>query len=100
MDFYAVLGIPSNADRNTIRNAYLRLVRRYHPDRGHGSSSEKFRQVTEAYETLADAARRSSYDLEFHRSQRPPFSARRTSDSPAVRVSGTAGSVWRRQVSA
>jgi curved DNA-binding protein CbpA len=63
MNFYAVLGIPRNADDERIRSAYRILVRRYHPDRGTGSSAEKFRQVNEAYETLIDPGSRRSYDL-------------------------------------
>ena len=63
MNFYAILGIPRNADAETIRSAYRVLARRYHPDRGAGSSPEKFRQVNEAYETLIDPGTRHSYDL-------------------------------------
>jgi curved DNA-binding protein CbpA len=63
MNFYAVLGIPRNADDEAIRRAYRILVRRYHPDLGIGSSAEKFRQVREAYETLIDPASRRPYDL-------------------------------------
>jgi DnaJ-class molecular chaperone len=63
MDFYAVLGIPADADHVTIRRAYRILARRYHPDSGASSSAEKFRQVTEAYETLSEPSRRNIYDL-------------------------------------
>lgn len=62
MTFYAILGIPSDADQETIRNSYKTLVRRFHPDRGPGSSPEKFRRVVEAYETLSDPQRRELYD--------------------------------------
>lgn len=63
MNFYAVLGISRDAGDETIRNAYKVLARRYHPDRGAGSSAEKFREVHEAYETLIDPESRRSYDL-------------------------------------
>lgn len=66
MNFYAVLGIPRDADDETIRGAYRILARRYHPDRGVGSSAEKFRQVNEAYETLIDNRSRNAYDLSLH----------------------------------
>jgi curved DNA-binding protein CbpA len=71
MNFYAVLGIRPDADQETIRSAYRILARRYHPDSGSGSSTEKFRQVTEAYETLIDAARRELYDLSCLQPHRP-----------------------------
>jgi len=82
MDFYAILGIPVDADQKTIRNAYRILARRYHPDTGAGSSIEQFRQVAEAYETLIDPGRRQGYDLSLLRSRPPavvparPFPAR------------------------
>jgi curved DNA-binding protein len=38
MAFYAILGIPPNADEETIRIAFRALARRYHPDVGAGSS--------------------------------------------------------------
>jgi len=62
MNFYALLGIPADADEEAIRSAYRILARRYHPDSGAGSSAEKFRQVAEAYETLSDPRRRQVYD--------------------------------------
>lgn len=63
MNFYAVLGVPIDADPEAIRRAYRILARRYHPDKGAGSSSEKFRQIAEAYDTLIDPRRRQGYDL-------------------------------------
>jgi|SRR5579885_3493356 curved DNA-binding protein CbpA len=71
MNFYAVLGVPPDADEQAIRTAYHVLARRYHPDRGPGSSSEKFREITEAYETLIDPGSRRRYDLSQEAPQRP-----------------------------
>src|SRR5579864_3497728 len=70
MNFYAVLGISRYADDERIRSAYRILARRYHPDRGAGSCSEKFRQVNQAYETLIDPGTRQSYDLSLQSAQR------------------------------
>src|SRR5437588_4745992 len=67
MTLYTILGIPSDADQDAIRSSYKTLARRYHPDAGAGSSTEKFRNVVEAYETLSDPHRRAIYD----RSLRP-----------------------------
>jgi len=71
MNFYAILGIPADADDEAIRIAYKTLARRYHPDAGLGSSAEKFRQVSEAYDTLRDAGRRQMYDRSLHPSHAP-----------------------------
>jgi curved DNA-binding protein CbpA len=73
MDYYVLLGVPRTADADTIRSAFRALVRRYHPDAGEGSSTQKFRQIVEAYETLADPIRRRQYD----RSLDPPRVVRR-----------------------
>ncbi len=70
MDFYAILGISKDADEATVRSAYKMLARKYHPDTGVGSSTEKFRQVSEAYETLGNSRRRRSYDLSRSKAQR------------------------------
>src|SRR2546429_2098288 len=56
MNYYEVLCVPDNSDDGTIRSAFRRLARRYHPDVGTGSSPEKFRELAEAYETLIDRA--------------------------------------------
>lgn len=71
MDYYAVLGIRSDADDAAIRRAYRGVARRFHPDAGEGSSPEKFRAAVEAYETLSDPARRRAYD-QSREAARPP----------------------------
>ena len=62
MNYYILLGVPIDADQETIRSAFRTQVRRYHPDAGEGSSAEKFRQLVEAYTTLNDPLRRRLYD--------------------------------------
>jgi curved DNA-binding protein CbpA len=66
MNLYTILGIAPDADEEAIRVAYRSLARRYHPDSGDGSSSDKFRELTEAYETLSDPQRRRIYDRSIH----------------------------------
>src|SRR4029450_2662021 len=58
MNYYLLLGVPQDADAETIRSAFRVLARRYHPDAGEGSSAERFREVLAAYETLNDPTRR------------------------------------------
>ena len=62
MNYYLLLGVPQDADAETIRSAFRVLARRYHPDAGEGSSAERFRDVLAAYETLNDPTRRWHYD--------------------------------------
>jgi len=53
-DYYTVLGVPREATLADIKKAYRKLARRHHPDRNNGdpAATERFRQITEAYEAL------------------------------------------------
>ncbi len=64
MDYYAVLGLERGASDAEIKRAYRRLARQYHPgiNPGDRAAAAMFRTISEAYETLADPARRSEYD--------------------------------------
>lgn len=62
MNYYALLGVPNDADPDAIRHAFRALARQYHPDAGHESSADKFRDLVTAYETLIDRDRRRQYD--------------------------------------
>jgi curved DNA-binding protein len=62
-DYYEVLGVPREADRDTIRRAYRKLAREYHPDLSSDSDAEeRFKELGEAYEVLSDAEKRERYD--------------------------------------
>src|SRR3954471_4683045 len=63
-DYYAVLGVPKDADKGAIRKAYRKLARQYHPDANSGDAKadEKFKEIAEAYDVLADENRRREYD--------------------------------------
>src|SRR5690348_9298341 len=67
--YYTVLHVPEDADLAAIRHAYRVLARRYHPDAGSGSSTQKFRDVTEAYGVLIDPQRRREHDIDLARSR-------------------------------
>lgn len=64
MDFYVVLGVRREASDGDIRRAYKRLARQYHPDINPGDreAAARFRDISAAYETLVDPARRQRYD--------------------------------------
>ncbi|WP_410012354.1 curved DNA-binding protein [Sodalis sp. C49] len=62
-DYYAALGVEPTADIKTIKTAYRRLARKYHPDVSTEPNAEaKFKDIAEAYEVLKDSARRAEYD--------------------------------------
>lgn len=65
-DYYALLGVPRDADDAEIKKAYRRLALQYHPDRvgpdEKAAAEERFKEITEAYEVLRDAEKRAAYD--------------------------------------
>ena len=62
MNFYKILGIPSNSSASDIKSAYRKLALKYHPDKKSGNE-EKFKQISQAYDTLSDPVKRKEYDL-------------------------------------
>jgi molecular chaperone DnaJ len=68
-DYYDVLGLGRSASADDVRSAYRRLAKEYHPDRNPDNRSEaeeKFKELSEAYEVLADAEKRRLYDSYGH----------------------------------
>ena len=63
-DYYAVLGVKSDASAKDIKQAYRRLAQQYHPDKNAGdpSAETRFKEVSEAYEVIGDAETRKEYD--------------------------------------
>lgn len=61
-DLYEALGVRRDADAATITRAYRALARELHPDAASDGDTERFREVTEAYEVLSNARSRRLYD--------------------------------------
>lgn len=62
-DYYEILGVPKDASKEEIKNAYRRLALQYHPDRNKSPGAEdKFKEISEAYAVLSDDEKRVQYD--------------------------------------
>lgn len=63
-DLYEVLGVDKTADDATIKSAYRKLAKKYHPDMNPGDkeAEAKFKEASEAYAILSDADKRRQYD--------------------------------------
>lgn len=60
MNYYDVLGVPTDASEADIKKAFRKLASQHHPDKG--GDTNKFQQIQEAYEVLGDSDRRYQYD--------------------------------------
>ena len=66
-DYYEVLGVPKNAEKGDIKNAYRKLALQYHPDRNKSAGAEeRFKEISEAYAVLSDDDKRKRYDTYGH----------------------------------
>jgi curved DNA-binding protein CbpA len=61
-DYYNVLGVARSSSTDEIKAVFRKLAMRYHPDRNPEDGGAMFRLIHEAYETLSDPTKRSSYD--------------------------------------
>ena len=59
-DYYEVLGVNRGADDATLKKAYRKLAKKYHPDMNPGDkeAEQKFKEATEAYGILSDPEKR------------------------------------------
>ncbi len=62
-DYYKILDVSRDATRETIKQAYRKIARKYHPDVSkEPDAEEKFKEAGEAYEVLKDPEKRKAYD--------------------------------------
>ena len=66
-DFYQILGVNETASQDEIKKAYRKLAVEHHPDKG--GDENKFKKISEAYDTIGDENKRSQYDNQ----KRNPF---------------------------
>jgi len=61
-NYYALLGVPIDADADTIKRAYRQLARRYHPDLAGPQGAVQMKRINRAYDVLSDPEKRLNYD--------------------------------------
>ncbi|RYY24551.1 MAG: J domain-containing protein [Chitinophagaceae bacterium] len=69
-NYYTILGVNRDASEDDVRKAYRKLALIYHPDRnktGDKVAEERFREIVEAYNVLADKNRRILYDYDLNK---------------------------------
>lgn len=72
-NLYAKLGVPVDATPDELRHAYREAARHLHPDTNNDPQAhEKFIEITQAYEILADPGRRAAYDQSLPADQKAP----------------------------
>jgi len=65
-NFYDVLGVKQDASQDEIKKAFKTLAKKHHPDanKGNKRDEDKFKEISEAYDTLGKAESRKRYDME------------------------------------
>jgi curved DNA-binding protein len=92
-DYYDVLGVPRGASSEEVQRAYRRLARRHHPDVNKEPGAEdRFKEITEAYDTLSDPQRRRRYDQFGHDWRQVPEEAAQRSGGSGPWASGPSSS--------
>lgn len=75
-DYYKVLGVSRGASKEEIKQAYRKLAMKHHPDMNKDNpkaSEEKFKEISEAYEVLADDEKKARYDQFGHEGVQSTF---------------------------
>lgn len=64
LSYYEILEVTRSADKSTIKKAYRKMAKKYHPDKnpGDAEAEHKFKLCNEAYQVLSDDKQRSIYD--------------------------------------
>jgi curved DNA-binding protein CbpA len=82
-DCYAILGVKSTATEDEIKKAYRKKALQYHPDKNPSATAEEtFKEINKAYETLSDADKRRTYDLQ---QQKPQFTTTTTTTTASTK---------------
>jgi DnaJ-class molecular chaperone len=74
-DFYEILGVTRKADADELKKAYRKLAMKFHPDKNPNDkkSEERFKEISEAYDTLSDPQKKQNYDQFGHMGSQAGF---------------------------
>jgi molecular chaperone DnaJ len=74
-DYYELLGVSRTASADEIKKAYRKLAMQHHPDRNQNNpaATERFKELSEAYEVLSDENKRRQYDQFGHEGMKSTF---------------------------
>lgn len=75
-NYYATLGVASDADPEVIRAAFRALAKKYHPDSAPNktaSTNARFREINEAHSVLSNPTSRAEYDRTISRMDADPI---------------------------
>ena len=61
-NYYEILGVNVESNKDEIKNMYRKLAKEWHPDKRKENSEQKMAEINEAYETLSDEKLRREYD--------------------------------------
>ena len=63
-DYYSILGVNRDVDEKTLKKAYRKLSKKYHPDinKDNPKAEEKFKDIAEAYDVLSNPQKKQNYD--------------------------------------
>jgi DnaJ-class molecular chaperone len=72
-NYYETLGVSQQSTPDEIKSAYRKLAMQWHPDKNSGNpdAEQKFKEISNAYETLSDDNKRRGYDAVLHGHQHP-----------------------------
>ncbi|MBF0235436.1 MAG: molecular chaperone DnaJ [Desulfamplus sp.] len=68
-DYYEILGVARDANKDELKSKYRKLAIKYHPDKNAGDkeAEEKFKEASEAYSVLSDDQKRQIYNQFGHK---------------------------------
>ncbi len=74
-DFYEILGVSRKADADELKKAYRKLAMKFHPDKNPNDkkAEERFKEISEAYDTLSDPQKKQNYDQYGHMGSQAGF---------------------------